>query len=467
VARTSDTAQIARERLIESHLPLVQSLARRYAGRGETLEDLVQVGSIGLIKASDRFDEARGVAFATFAAPAIEGEIRRHLRDRSSVVRIPRELQRTSGELRQQHGALAAALGHSPTTAEMAAALDTDRQQVERALEAEQARDALPLSPEDDTAELLVNSDQDGSSQDRLSLAPSLRALDERERSIVFLRFHLDMTERQIARKLGISQAHVSRLLSGALSQLRADLSDPEGAGSERDTTSGEVVSAALGTIPISNEATADTDSAEKAPRRAGRIRRVRASQENLTLAHYLELPYGVAVKSEREGEQTCWSATVEELPGCTVRAETPDEAVELLRPAMEQWLQAALAEDREIPLPGGETAKRRSSSSHSGRFLVRMPGALHAQLARAAEREQLSLNRFVTKVLATSVSPKQPASPRPDSNPLENAVDPTDSSEREPSRAFRVALATNLVLVVLAGLAAVVLLVLASQNGF
>jgi RNA polymerase sigma-B factor len=442
-------------------------LARRYAGRGETLEDLVQVGSVGLIKASDRFDEARGVAFATFAAPAIEGEIRRHLRDRSSVVRIPRELQRTSGELRQQHGELAAALGHSPTTAEMAAALDTDRQQVERALESEQARDALPLSPEDDTAELLVNSDQDGSSQDRLTLEPSLLALDEREREIVFLRFHLDMTERQIARKLGISQAHVSRLLSGALSQLRADLSDPEGAGSERDTTSAEAVSAADGTIPISHEATADTDSAEKGPRRAGRIRRVLASHENLTVAQYLELPYSVAVKSEREDEQTCWSATVEELPGCTVRADTPDDAVELLRPAMEQWLQAALAEDREIPLPGGETAKRRSSSSHSGRFLVRMPGTLHAQLARAAEREQLSLNRFVTKALATSVSPKQPASPRADSNPLENAVGPTNSSTREPSRAFRVALATNLVLVVLAGLAAVVLLVLASQNGF
>jgi RNA polymerase sigma-B factor len=442
-------------------------LARRYAGRGETLEDLVQVGSIGLIKASDRFDEARGVAFATFAAPAIEGEIRRHLRDRSSVVRIPRELQRTSGELRQQHGQLAAALGHSPTTEEIAAALDTDRQQVERALEAEQARDALPLSSEDDPVELLVHSDQEGSSQDRLSLAPSLRALDERERAIVFLRFHLDMTERQIARKLGISQAHVSRLLSGALSQLRADLADSDRAGSERDTTSGKVVSAAFAATPISKEATADTDSAKKTPRRTGRIRRVRASQENLTLAHYLGLPYSVAVKSEREDERTCWSATVEELPGCTVRAETPDEAVELLGPAMEQWLQAALAEDREIPLPGGETAKRRSSSSHSGRFLVRMPGALHAQLARAAEREQLSLNRFVTKALASSVSPKQPTSPRPDAHPPEPTTERANSSKREPSRALRVALATNLAVVVAAGLAAIVLLVLALQNGF
>jgi predicted RNase H-like HicB family nuclease len=194
----------------------------------------------------------------------------------------------------------------------------------------------------------------------------------------------------------------------------------------------------------------------------------VRASQENLTLTHYLELPYSVAVKSEREGEQECWSATVEELPGCTVRADTPDEAVEQLRPAMEEWLQAALAEDRQIPLPGGESAaKPRSSSSHSGRFLVRMPGALHTQLARAAEREQLSLNRFVTKVLASAVSSKQAGSPRPAGQRAEDAAEPANGSTRKPSRALRVALATNLAVVVVAGLAAIVLLVLAAQNGF
>jgi antitoxin HicB len=246
-------------------------------------------------------------------------------------------------------------------------------------------------------------------------------------------------------------------------------LADSDEATGERDTTSGEVVSDAYGTIQISDQPAADTGGGDgtKAGRRAGRIRRVRASHQNLTLAHYLGLPYGVAVKSEREGEQTCWSATVEELPGCTVRAETPDEAVELLRPAMEQWLQAALAEDREIPVPGSETAKRPSSSSHSGRFLVRMPGTLHTQLARAAEREQLSLNRFVTKVLASSVSPKQPTSPRTDTHLPETAAQPANGPKREPSRALRVALATNLAVVVFAGLAAIVLLVLAVQSGF
>jgi RNA polymerase sigma-B factor len=503
VARTSsDTTQIARKRLIESHLPLVRSLARRYAGRGETLEDLVQVGSIGLIKASDRFDEGRGVAFATFAAPAIEGEIRRHLRDRSSVVRIPRELQRTSGELREQHGQLSAALGHSPSVGEIAAALDTDEQHVQRALTAEQARDTVPLSPEGDTVELPVDSDQESGSEDRLSLAPGMRALDERERAIVFLRFHLDMTELQIARKLGISQAHVSRLLTGALSQLRSDLADSNRGTGERDITAGKAEPAAFAGRPTPDKAPRDKGSRTNVRRRAAKIRRVRASHHNRTLARYLELPYSVAVKSEREGEQTCWSATVEELPGCTVRAETPDEAVELLRPAMEDWLQAALEENRKIPLPGGESGgsesagdesagdesaggesagresagsesavgegpKRRSSSSHSGRFLVRMPGTLHTQLARAAEREHLSLNRFVTKVLASSVSPKQAASSRAATQPAEETIEPGRGSRRKPSRTLRLALATNLAVVVFAGLAAIVLLVLALHNGF
>jgi RNA polymerase sigma-B factor len=466
---SSDTTQITRDRLIEAHLPLVQSVARRFAGRGEALEDLVQVGAVGLIKASDRFDENRGVAFATFAAPAIEGEIRRHLRDRSSVLRIPRELQRTSGELRKQRDELAATLGHSPTVGEIAVALETDEQQVERALKAELARDAVPLSGEGDTAENSLHSDQESGSEDRLSLASSVRALDDRERAIVFLRFHLDMTEREIARKLGISQAHVSRLLSGALSQLRADLA------SSKEETGGSDITAVGAPSPAPGEASPETlpptpvdqkthvrgRAATKPHQRPARIERVGASQETRTVAHYLELPYTVAVKSEREGEQEGWSATVAELPGCTARGQTPDEAVDRLRPAMEEWLEGALAEGREIPLPGA--GKQRSSSSHSGRFLVRMPGALHAQLARAAEREQLSLNRFVTKVLASSVS--RQSQPQAAAQRRERATEPAQGSERKRSRGLRIALATNLALVVFAGLAAIVLLVLAFQN--
>src|SRR5262249_43738504 len=190
-------AQIARERLIESYLPLVRTVARRYAGRGESLDDLVQIGALGLIRASDRFDASRGVAFATFAAPAIDGEIRRHLRDRSSSLRIPRGLQRTSGELRWQQDELGSTLGHSPTLRELASALDTDEQQVERALKAELAREAISVSARGGAGESPEASDQQGGSEDRLSLAASMRVLDERERTIVFLRFHADLTERE------------------------------------------------------------------------------------------------------------------------------------------------------------------------------------------------------------------------------------------------------------------------------
>src|ERR1700730_8323901 len=130
---SSKGAKLTRERLVESHLPLVYSVARRYAGKGEPLDDLVQVGAVGLIKAGKRFDKSRGAAFATFAAPVIEGEIRRHLRDRSSVVRIPRDLQRASGELRRQRGQLTAATGRSPSTGELAAAMDINEERIERA----------------------------------------------------------------------------------------------------------------------------------------------------------------------------------------------------------------------------------------------------------------------------------------------------------------------------------------------
>src|SRR5689334_23126585 len=123
---SKNSSQLAREHLVESHLPLVHSIARRYAGRGESRDDLAQVGAMGLVKAGKRFDERRGVTFAAFAAPLIEGEIRRHLRDKPSPMRIPREEQRASDELRHARGRLTAAIGHIPSTGELAAALDTD-----------------------------------------------------------------------------------------------------------------------------------------------------------------------------------------------------------------------------------------------------------------------------------------------------------------------------------------------------
>jgi RNA polymerase sigma-B factor len=460
-------AQIARERLIEAHLPLVRTLARRHTGRGESLDDLVQIGAVGLIKASDRFDASRGVAFATFAAPAIDGEIRRHLRDRSSSLRIPRGLQRTSGELRRQQSELAASLGHSPTLEELASALDADEQQLERALKAELARDAIPLSAGDGEGDAPEASHQQGGSEDRLSLAAGMRVLGERERAIVFLRFHADLTEREIGSKLGISQAHVSRLLRVALVRLRSELANPtRGTGDgESDVTS--VVSPDTGVTSILRKPTQSGLTETIAHHGRGKVGQVLTSSESPSVAHYLDLPYRVAVKSGHDGKDSGWSAVVEELPGCSAHGSTPEEAVERLQPAMRTWLAAALADGREIPLPAGQAAGPRATSGHSGRFLVRMPGPLHEQLARAAKRERLSLNRFVTNVLAASVSPAA-SSARADaaSPPSHNVAEPSARSRQAPSRALRLALVTNLIVVLLAGLATVVLLVLALQSG-
>ena len=130
---------------MRSHLPLVRAMARRYAGRGEEVDDLVQAGSVGLVQASTRFDPSRGVAFATFVAPAVEGEIRRHLRERSPGLRLPRDVQRMSGELRRTSDALVASLGRAPEVAEVAAALDADVSEVERLMAADRARNPVPL----------------------------------------------------------------------------------------------------------------------------------------------------------------------------------------------------------------------------------------------------------------------------------------------------------------------------------
>jgi len=188
-------------------------------------------------------------------------------------------------------------------------------------------------------------------------------------------------------------------------------------------------------------------------------------SQEAADVAHYLELPYTVAVGLDRQAEGSRWNATVEELPGCAAQGRSADEAVELLRGAMESWLTAAIAQHREIPVPAGGPSKRKATSSHSGRFLVRMPGTLHAELARAAEHDQVSLNRFVTNALAAAVSPSMPGSAEATPRAPEKLERQVGSAPR-PSRAFRIALATNVVVVVLAAIAAAVLLALAIHNG-
>jgi RNA polymerase sigma-B factor len=353
-------------------------VAKRYAGRGVDLDDLVQVGAVGLIKAADRFDASRGVAFSTFAEPTIEGEIRHHLRDRSAPVRIPRELQRLGKRLRRRQGELAAQLGRDPTLSELADAVEADVGEVKRALVAEQARESVALSAEEDTGAATAEAEPFAGSVERLLLAEHMHVLDERERRIVYLRFHADLTERQIARELEISQAHVSRLLAAALAKLETELAADELPANARDTTA--------------------------VPRRSGAAATV-------------------AVRS---------------APG-----------------------------SGGSPGPG----KGKAETSYSGRFLVRMSGDLHERLVRAAARDNVSLNRFVTGVLADSVATnagERPGDGPAAGGPTSPAAEPATTAPpaRNPVRSLRVALAANLVVVILAATVAIVLLVLALQRG-
>ncbi len=376
-SRQRTLAPADRESLIESHLPLAKSVARRYVGRGVELDDLVQVAAVGLVKAANRFDTRRGASFPAFAEPTIEGELRHHLRDRSGTVRIPRELQRLGKRLRSRQTELAASLGRAPTLSELADAVDADTKQVERALAAELAREPVSLPRPDDAAGAALDAEPFAGSDDRLLLTERMHVLDERERQIVYLRFHADMTERQIAGEVGISQAHVSRLLAGALTKLRAELAGDETPAKPGDTTPPPVVSPAV-----------------MAP----------------------DPPESTPAKAAAPGK------------------------------------------------PGAKPA-----AGYSGRFLVRMSGDLHQQLAQAAEREQVSLNRFVTDALAESVTAESTDEAPPASSSTPDA--PLDDQGaaglgRNPRRTLRMVLAANLVLLVLAGTVAVVLLVLALQQG-
>lgn len=461
-----------RGRLIESHLPLVRSIARRYAGQGESLEDLIQVGSVALVRASDRFDPARGVAFATFAAPAVEGEIRRHLGERSGSVRIPRELRRMTGQLERSRATLAATLGRAPTVRELAEALGVEQEDIERALEAERAREPSRASPDD--AIELGDAESLESTDDRLLLAAGSQVLDDRERRVVFLRFHADMTEREIARTLRTSQSQVSRLLARALSKLRGALENKNLAETGGDIAPEGVISPmeGLSEAPMG----AILHGKNQPPRTAEtRIAAVAASEEQAHSAGAAEasstqdlaLPYRVTVRPEGDAPQARWVASVEELPGCEARGEGPDEAVENLRSAMESWLSAAVDDPRVIS--PRRASRRKGASGPSGRFLVRMPSALHEELTRAAEREQVSLNRFVTARLAASVassgSPVSTGSPMPASPGMPTPTDPPAAPSPRRHN-FRLLVAVNLAVIVLAAGAAITLLILALERG-
>ncbi|HSX22113.1 MAG TPA: SigB/SigF/SigG family RNA polymerase sigma factor [Gaiellaceae bacterium] len=232
----------AREQLIEQYMSLVRSLARRYSYRGEQLEDLVQIGAIGLIKAIDRFDINRGVELTTYATPNIIGEIKRHFRDKGWAVRVPRGLQELNVQLSKIVEQLTVQLGRSPTIPELAVAAGAQEEEVLEALESGRAYSALSLSstPGSEGDETLDPLESIGTeehqyevSEDRAVLAPGFKALDERERMILQLRFFDGLTQSQIAQQVGISQMHVSRLIRRSLEKIR-DVVDPEGEQIER-----------------------------------------------------------------------------------------------------------------------------------------------------------------------------------------------------------------------------------------
>jgi RNA polymerase sigma-B factor len=233
-APADDPARPAlRERAIEGWLPLAQHLARRYGGRGEPLDDLVQVATVGLIKAVDRFQADRGIEFAGFAIPTVLGEIKRHFRDRTWAIRVPRRLQELRLQITATNDALTHSLGRPPTVADIATHLGIGEEDVLEALEGAQAYTAASLStPLTDTGDTTLGdtlgADDYGFelAELRIALGPALAELDEREQRILALRFHGNLTQTEIAEQVGISQMHVSRLLSRALAKLRRKLGD-------------------------------------------------------------------------------------------------------------------------------------------------------------------------------------------------------------------------------------------------
>jgi RNA polymerase sigma-B factor len=317
---------------------LVRSVARRYARGGEPVDDLVQVGAIGLIKAVDRFEPDRGNELRTVAVPAIEGEIRHHLRDRAPLVRAPRPVRELAARVRRAQVELGAREGRLPTPAELAQEVGATEAEVVQALQSRAP--AVPLEPEHAPAA------PDDLADERALLAAGMSVLSARERRILELRYFEDRSQADIAREVGLSQAHVSRLIRRALERLRA-----------------AVVADEAEAYPRDQMATREVE--ERAPQQA----------------------------------------------------------------------------------------------THSGRLLVRMPQSLHAELARVAEREGVSLNALITGALASAVGWR------------DGAVDGLETTDDAPARRrpqwTTIALAANLLVVVLAAVVAIVLLVIAVTHGW
>ena len=220
-----------REELVRNYLPLARTIARRYESPRVPLEDLVQVAAIGLMKAVDRYDPDRGIAFSSYAVPTMAGEVQRHFRDHTWGVRPPRELQERAQRVINANRVLGAELGRPPTAGELAARLELDLEQVVDALQACDARDITSLDrprtvgdEADGTLADTMGSDDPGfdRAEKRVTAQRLMTSLDQREREIIRLRFQEDLTQSEIGERIGCSQMHVSRLVRGALAKLSA-----------------------------------------------------------------------------------------------------------------------------------------------------------------------------------------------------------------------------------------------------
>lgn len=227
----------AREKLVMSHLNLVRFIANKFKNRGEPIDDLIQVGYLGLLKAIDRFDPSRGLEFTTFATPTIMGEIKRHFRDKGWSVRVPRRLQELSAKVNQATDTLTSQLHRSPTIAEIADYLDATVDEVLEAMESSSAYSSVSLeapsgADDDDTPSVIdryATEDSDlAFTDDRIIIEEALASFSPRERDVIEMRFLKGMTQIEIAEKLGISQVQVSRLLRRTLKKIQ-DKIDPEG----------------------------------------------------------------------------------------------------------------------------------------------------------------------------------------------------------------------------------------------
>lgn len=226
-----------RDQLIVSHLNLVRFLASKFKNRGEPLDDLIQVGTIGLIKAIDRFDPSRGLEFTTYATPTILGEIKRHFRDKGWSVRVPRRLQELSAKVNQANDELTNELSRSPSVEEIAKRVGASVDDVLEAMESSSAYSSVPLegggSSDDDDAPSVIDhyatEDENlAASDDRIVLEDAIRDFSPREKDVIRMRFFEGMTQVEIAERLGISQVQVSRLLRRTLRSVQ-DKIDPEG----------------------------------------------------------------------------------------------------------------------------------------------------------------------------------------------------------------------------------------------